>query len=68
MRLRPKKDAPLQVPAIEAAIAMETFRPGSIAAMITRGQQLPLDHPTVQRYPEYFRGLVRLEGVNDAKT
>jgi hypothetical protein len=59
MRLRREKPS---APVIESAIAMETFRPGFVAAMITRGQQLPLDHPVVRNYPEYFKGLVSLTG------
>jgi hypothetical protein len=47
---------------------MTEFRPGSVASLIARGQVLPVDHPAVVRFPEYFRGLVSLtEEVNDGK-
>jgi hypothetical protein len=49
---------------IEAAIAVETFRPGPVARMVERGDRLPLSHPTVRTFPEFFRGLVSLEEVN----
>jgi hypothetical protein len=64
-RLRPKrKPDPVQ---FEGAICVEEFRAGAIAPLIQRGQQLPLDHPTVRAFPEFFRGLVRLdEGVTNA--
>jgi hypothetical protein len=69
-RLRPrprKNDLPL--PQLEGAICVEEFRPGVVAPLIRRGQQLPPDHPIVQAHPGFFRGLVRLEEevTEDAK-
>jgi hypothetical protein len=46
---------------IEAALCMEEFRPGTVAPLIPRWQQLPVDHPTVLAFPSFFRGLVRLD-------
>jgi hypothetical protein len=40
---------------------MEEFRPAPIAALIARGQQLPVDDPIVRAHPQFFRGLVRLD-------
>jgi hypothetical protein len=62
-RLRPKRPTH-EPPQPYAAICMEEFRAGAVAPLIARGQQLPLDHPVVHAHPGYFRGLVRLEGVN----
>jgi hypothetical protein len=64
LRLRPKRESnPIE---LEAAVCVEEFRAGAIGPLIRRGQQLPLDHPTVKTFPEFFRGLVRLdEEVND---
>lgn len=51
------------------AIALEAFRPGAIAPLVERWSRLPLDHPAVVAFPEYFRGLVELtEGVNASGT
>lgn len=44
---------------------MHTFRPGAVAVEIQRGDHLPPDHWAVTSFPEFFRGLVRLEGVNN---
>lgn len=44
----------------EAAICIHAFRPGVVASMIERGDQLPLDHHAVMQYPDYFRGVVPL--------
>jgi hypothetical protein len=58
-RLRPKPKPPLREP--EMAICMYEFRPAPVAVLIAKGQQLPLDDPLVRAFPEYFRGLVRLD-------
>jgi hypothetical protein len=57
--LRRKKQPGILEP--EAAICITEFRPGHVAPPIARWQQLPLDHPTVRAFPEFFRGLIRLE-------
>jgi hypothetical protein len=67
-RLRPSRSKraelkPLGEP--EMAICMEEFRPAPVAALIARGQQLPLNHPIVRAHPSYFRGLIPLEEVID---
>jgi hypothetical protein len=60
--LRPKRvKAEPSAPAIEAAVCVEEFRPATVAPLIERWQRLPLDHPTVRAYPEFFRGLIRLD-------
>jgi hypothetical protein len=62
--LRRKPKAEPSTPAFEEAICVEEFRPAHVAQLVRRWQVLPADHPTVQRFPQYFRGLVRLdEGV-----
>jgi hypothetical protein len=63
-RLRPRRETPAER-RIEMAICMEEFRSGAVAPLYRKGQQLPVDHPVVRAHPEFFRGLVRLEGVND---
>lgn len=63
LRRKPKAQARLVV---EKAMCTETFRPGAIAALVTRGDVLPIGHPTVKTHPGFFVGLVPLEEVNDA--
>jgi hypothetical protein len=46
---------------VESAICVEEFRPAHVAQLVRRWQVLPADHPTVQSFPEFFRGLVRLD-------
>ena len=63
-RLRPRqKDPPM--PHLEGVICMESFRPAAVAPLYRKGLQLALDHPVVRAHPEFFRGLVRLEGVEN---
>lgn len=59
-RLRPRREEPAE-PQIEMAVCVTEFRPGVVAPLIQRWQQLPLDHPAVKAHPTFFRGLVRLE-------
>jgi hypothetical protein len=56
---------PKPAPVIEAALCMQTFRPGAVAVEIQRGDRLPIDHPAVTAFPSYFLGVVPLplEGV-----
>jgi hypothetical protein len=62
LRQKPKTEP--SAPAVAEAICVEEFRPAHVAQLVRRWQVLPADHPTVQRFPEFFRGLVRLdEGV-----
>lgn len=61
MLQRKQPDPQPSAPVIEAALCMEEFRPGTVAPLVPRWQQLPLDHPTVKAFPEFFRGLVRLD-------
>jgi hypothetical protein len=58
-RLRRKQKPPL--PAPEAALCTHEFRPGAVAPVIRRGQQLPLNHHAVVAFPEYFVGVVPLK-------
>jgi hypothetical protein len=63
-RLRRKQAPPLGEP--EMAVCVTEFRSAPVAPLIRKWQQLPLNHPTVQAFPSFFRGLVRLdEGVSD---
>lgn len=69
MRLMPRrrpKPQTLNRSEVEAAICIAEFRPGAIAPLIERGQQLPIDHAYVRAHPEFFRGLVRLGGGEPA--
>ena len=67
--LRRKQPSRVPTAPVEAicAIAVESFRPGAVAVMIERYQRLPLDHPTVKAFPEFFRALGPLpeEVTND---
>jgi hypothetical protein len=59
---------PKAAPVIEAALCIQTFRPGAVAVEIQRGDRLPLDDPVVTAFPGYFVGVVALpliEEVND---
>ena len=57
---------PKAAPAVEAALCMQTFRPGAVAVEIQRGERLPIDDPVVTAFPSYFMGLASLplEEVN----
>jgi hypothetical protein len=63
LRRKPKAEHPV----IEAALCMQTFRPGAVAVEIKRGERLPIDDPAVTAFPSYFVGIVPLplEEVND---
>jgi hypothetical protein len=58
--LHRREEMPGPVIEVEAALCVETFRPGAVARMIERGERLPLDHQAVRSFPQYFRGLVQL--------
>jgi hypothetical protein len=47
-------------PVIEAALCVNTFRPAPVAAMIQRGDRLPVDHWAVVAHPDFFVGIVLL--------
>ena len=58
--LRRKPKAEPITPVIEAALCMQTFRPGAVAVEIQRGERLPIDDPVVTAHPSYFVGIVSL--------
>jgi hypothetical protein len=66
--LRQKQPSPPLAPEPIEAICVEGFRP-AIGPLIERGLRLPIDSPYVQRFPQYFMGLVALtpKEVNDGK-
>ena len=61
LRRKQTQDPQPPAPVIESALCITEFRPGTVAPLVPRWQQLPLDHPTVQAFPEFFRGLARLD-------
>jgi hypothetical protein len=50
---------------IEAALCMQTFRPGAVAVEIQRGDRLPIDDPVVTAFPSYFVGVVPLPLIEE---
>jgi hypothetical protein len=66
--VRRRKPKPKPSPTVEWAICVEEFRTGAIGNLVERWQRLPLDHPLVRAHPSFFRGLVKLEEVNNAET
>jgi hypothetical protein len=61
-RRRPRSEQPQPPAGPEMAVCVTEFRTAAVGHLIRRWQQLPLDHPAVQAHPEFFRGLVRLDG------
>jgi hypothetical protein len=60
-RLRPKPKPNPQLE-LEGAICMH-LRPLPVGVTVQRGEVLPIDHDLVAKFPDHFRGLVRLEEV-----
>ena len=52
---------------LEGVICAEEFRTGLVGVLVPKWQRRALDDPIVRSHPEFFRGLVRLEEVNDGK-
>jgi hypothetical protein len=64
MLRRKQREPEPSAPVVEQAIALEEFRPALVAPLISRWQILSVDDPVVRAHPSFFRGLVKLEGVN----
>jgi hypothetical protein len=48
-------------------ICIETFRPGLIAHLVSRGDHLRLDDPIVRQFPEFFALVIQLERLGDLR-